>query len=98
MFIDEARIKVKAGNGGNGSAGAGGGNGSGAGSGSGASAGATGHGATAGTSRSAADEFENLLRSAGFTQMSTETLPLSPPVICVLAASPGPDAKHAPQA
>ena len=54
-------------------------------------------GATAGTSRSAADEVENLLRSAGFTQMSTETLPLSPPVICVLAASPGPDAKHTPQ-
>src|SRR5215472_2382182 len=47
-------------------------------------------GATAGTSRNAADEVENLLRSAGFTQMSTETLPLSPPVICVLAAAPGP--------
>ena len=45
-------------------------------------------GATAGTSRSAADEVEKLLRSAGFTQISTETLPLSPPVICVLAASP----------
>jgi len=43
------------------------------------------HGATAGTSRSAADEIENLLRSAGFTQLSTETLPLSPPVVCVLA-------------
>ena len=53
--------------------------------------------ATAGTSRRAADEVENLLRSAGFTQMSTETLPLSPPVICVLAAAPGPDAKHTPQ-
>jgi len=51
-------------------------------------------GATAGTSRNAADEVENLLRSAGFTQMSTETLPLSPPVICVLAAAPGPDANH----
>jgi SAM-dependent methyltransferase len=50
------------------------------------------HGATAGTSRSAADEIENLLRSAGFAHLSTETLPLSPPVICVLAASPGPDA------
>jgi SAM-dependent methyltransferase len=47
-------------------------------------------GATAGTSRSAADEVENLLGSAGFTQMRTETLSLSPPVICVLAASPGP--------
>ncbi|MGH3235129.1 MAG: class I SAM-dependent methyltransferase, partial [Streptosporangiaceae bacterium] len=54
-------------------------------------------GATAGTSRSAAEEVENLLRSAGFRQMSTETLPLSPPVICVLAAAPGPDANHAPQ-
>ena len=51
-------------------------------------------GATAGTSRSAADEVENLLRSAGFTGMRTETLPLSPPVICVLAAAPGPDARH----
>jgi len=47
-------------------------------------------GATADTSRSAADDVENLLRSAGFTPMSTETLPLSPPVICVLA-----DASHA---
>ncbi|MCW2893834.1 MAG: hypothetical protein JWO75_3323 [Actinomycetia bacterium] len=54
------------------------------------------HSATAATSRSAADEIENLLRSAGFTQMSTETLPLSPPVICVLAAAPGPGANHAP--
>jgi SAM-dependent methyltransferase len=44
-------------------------------------------GATAGTSRSAAAKVENLLRSAGFTQMSTETLPLSPPVICVLATA-----------
>jgi len=43
-------------------------------------------GATAGTSRRAADEIGNLLRSAGFTQLRTETLPLSPPVICVLAA------------
>jgi SAM-dependent methyltransferase len=54
-------------------------------------------GATAGTSRSAASEVEKLLRSAGFTQLSTQTLPLSPPVICVLAAAPGPDASHAPQ-
>jgi ubiquinone/menaquinone biosynthesis C-methylase UbiE len=45
-------------------------------------------GATAATSRSAAGEIEDLLRSAGFTQMRTETLPLSPPVVCVLAASP----------
>jgi SAM-dependent methyltransferase len=48
-------------------------------------------GATAGTSRSAAEEVESLLRSAGFTHLSTETLSLSPPVICVLAAVPGPD-------
>ena len=45
------------------------------------------HGATADTSRGAADEIGNLLRSAGFTRISIETLPLSPPVICVLAAS-----------
>jgi SAM-dependent methyltransferase len=43
-------------------------------------------GATADTSRNAAREVEDLLRSAGFTGMRTETLPLSPPVICVLAA------------
>jgi ubiquinone/menaquinone biosynthesis C-methylase UbiE len=42
-------------------------------------------GATAGTSRGAADEIVTLLRSAGFTATSTETLPLSPPVVCVLA-------------
>ena len=54
-------------------------------------------GATADTSRSAANQVENLLRSAGFTQMSTETLPLSPPVICVLAVAPDPDANHPPQ-
>jgi SAM-dependent methyltransferase len=45
-------------------------------------------GATAATSRSAADEVENLLRAAGFRHLSTETLPLSPPAVCVLAASP----------
>jgi ubiquinone/menaquinone biosynthesis C-methylase UbiE len=45
-------------------------------------------GATAATSRSAAREIEDLLRDAGFTRMSTQTLPLSPPVACVLAASP----------
>ena len=44
-------------------------------------------GATADTSRGAAREIEDLLRDAGFSQMSTQTLPLSPPVICVLAAS-----------
>jgi SAM-dependent methyltransferase len=46
-------------------------------------------GASANTSRSAADEIENLLRGAGFTHLGTETLPLTPPVVCVLAASPG---------
>jgi SAM-dependent methyltransferase len=49
-------------------------------------------GATAETSRSAAREIEDLLRDAGFTHLSTQTLPLSPPVACVLAASPGPAA------
>jgi len=49
-------------------------------------------GATADTSRSAAREIENLLRDAGFTRMRTETLLLSPPVACVLAASPDPSA------
>ncbi len=43
-------------------------------------------GATADTARSAASEVENLLRSAGFTQLRIEILPLSPPVACVLAA------------
>src|SRR5438309_1115858 len=46
-------------------------------------------GATAGTSRSAAREIEGLLRDAGFAHLSTQALPLSPPVACVLAASPG---------
>jgi SAM-dependent methyltransferase len=45
------------------------------------------HGATAGTSRGAASEIENLLRSAGYALIRTETLPLSPPVVCVLAAA-----------
>jgi len=43
------------------------------------------HGATAGTSRRAGDEIGNLLRSAGFTQVRTETLALSPPAVCVIA-------------
>jgi SAM-dependent methyltransferase len=42
-------------------------------------------GATADTSRSAGREIETLLRESGFTHLSTETLPLSPPVACVLA-------------
>jgi SAM-dependent methyltransferase len=45
-------------------------------------------GATADTSRSAAREIEGLLSDAGFTHPSTQTLPLSPPVACVLAVSP----------
>ena len=47
-------------------------------------------GATADTSRSAAREIEDLLREAGFTGLSTQTLPLRPPVACVLATNPGP--------
>jgi SAM-dependent methyltransferase len=47
-------------------------------------------GATATTSRRAAVEIENLLRGAGFTQLGTESLPLDPPVVCVLAVRPGP--------
>jgi ubiquinone/menaquinone biosynthesis C-methylase UbiE len=47
------------------------------------------HRATAGTSGSAAEETGTLLRSAGFTRLSTETLPLSPPVVCVLARPVG---------
>jgi SAM-dependent methyltransferase len=42
-------------------------------------------GATATTSRRAAAEIENLLRGAGFTQLGTESLPLDPPAVCVLA-------------
>jgi SAM-dependent methyltransferase len=52
-------------------------------------------GATADTSRSAAREIENLLRDAGFTHLSTQTLALSPPVACVLAASPAPATRPA---
>jgi SAM-dependent methyltransferase len=46
-------------------------------------------GATADTSRRAARDIEDLLRRAGFTQMSTETLDLAPPVACVLASATG---------
>ncbi len=46
-------------------------------------------GATADTSRKAARETEDLLRNAGFTHTRTETLRLSPPAVCVLAAFPG---------
>jgi ubiquinone/menaquinone biosynthesis C-methylase UbiE len=48
-------------------------------------------GATADTSRSAARDIEDLLTAAGFTHLSTEVLPLSPPVACVLATSPAND-------
>jgi ubiquinone/menaquinone biosynthesis C-methylase UbiE len=47
------------------------------------------HGATAGTSGRADEEIETLLRSAGFTRLSTETLPLRPPVVCALARPGG---------
>jgi SAM-dependent methyltransferase len=53
-------------------------------------------GATADTSRDAGREIEDLLTQAGFTHLSTHTLPLSPPVACVLAASPAPDAGDTP--
>ncbi|MEV0680208.1 methyltransferase domain-containing protein [Actinosynnema sp. NPDC050436] len=51
-------------------------------------------GATAATSQDAAHEIEKLLRSAGFTRLDTRVLPLRPPVICVLAAAPGPAGGH----
>lgn len=41
-------------------------------------------GATAETARKAAEEIKNLLTGAGFTELRTETLPLDPPVVCVL--------------
>jgi SAM-dependent methyltransferase len=44
-------------------------------------------GATADTSRNAAREIEGLLRDAGFTHLRTHTLPLGPPVACVLAGT-----------
>jgi SAM-dependent methyltransferase len=53
-------------------------------------------GATADTSRRAARDIENLLTEAGFTEPSTQTLPLRPPVACVLAVSPGPSGCAAP--
>ncbi len=49
-------------------------------------------GATADTSRAAAREIEGLLRDAGYTHLSTDLLPLSPPAACVIAARPGPPA------
>jgi SAM-dependent methyltransferase len=55
-------------------------------------------GATADTSRSAAREIEDLLTGAGFTHLRTHSLPLSPPVACVLATSPAPDTGGTPPA
>ncbi len=49
-------------------------------------------GATADTARSAAREIEDLLREAGFTDPSTHTLPLNPPVACVIASRTDPPA------
>jgi SAM-dependent methyltransferase len=49
-------------------------------------------GATAETTRRAAREIEDLLRVAGFTHLSTQTLRLRPPVACILAASADPSA------
>ena len=53
-------------------------------------------GATADTTRSAARDIEDLPTGAGFTHLSTQTLPLSPPVACVPAASPAPDTSDTP--
>jgi len=48
-------------------------------------------GATADTSRRAAREIEALLTEAGFTHLRTQTLSLSPPVVCVIAVPSGDD-------
>jgi ubiquinone/menaquinone biosynthesis C-methylase UbiE len=45
-------------------------------------------GATKETSAQAAQEIENLLHQAGFSQTRVETLDLNPPVVCVLANGP----------
>ncbi|MBV9795171.1 MAG: methyltransferase domain-containing protein [Actinobacteria bacterium] len=46
-------------------------------------------GATAASSARAASDIGDLLQQAGFTGLRTETLPLSPPAVAVLAAGPG---------
>jgi SAM-dependent methyltransferase len=46
-------------------------------------------GATRSTSLTAARKIEHLLQDAGFTQMTTQTLDLDPPVVCVLAVNIG---------
>jgi SAM-dependent methyltransferase len=51
-------------------------------------------GATASTSRTAAREIEALLRDAGYTKTSTETLDLDPPAVCILAVNPDPARDH----
>jgi len=45
-------------------------------------------GATQSTTAQAAQELQDLLTQAGFTQIRTETLALDPPVACVLANNP----------
>lgn len=45
-------------------------------------------GATSATSRQAARQIETVLLGAGFTSGRVETLPLEPPVVCVLARTP----------
>ncbi|GAA1723526.1 class I SAM-dependent methyltransferase [Nonomuraea bangladeshensis] len=46
-------------------------------------------GATRDTTARAAQELQDLLTRAGFTNLRVETLELDPPVACVLADSPG---------
>jgi ubiquinone/menaquinone biosynthesis C-methylase UbiE len=46
-------------------------------------------GATRATALAAAREITDLLQTAGFTQTSTQTLDLDPPVVCVLAVNRG---------
>lgn len=45
-------------------------------------------GATADTARKAAEVIRSLLAEAGFDRISTETLELSPPAVCVLGTRP----------
>ncbi|HVV23311.1 MAG TPA: class I SAM-dependent methyltransferase [Pseudonocardiaceae bacterium] len=47
-------------------------------------------GATAETSQRAGREIEGLLTAAGFGRLSIQTLPLDPPVACVLGVHPAP--------
>lgn len=44
-------------------------------------------GATAGTTARAAEELRDLVRQAGFSEPRTETLALTPPVVCVIATN-----------